>query len=45
MLETVQRGFSAVKDLFVTVKKDVKILTTLSLNGLSIPGEYPLRWG
>jgi len=34
MLETVQQGFFAAQDLFVTVKKHVRIATTLSLSSL-----------
>jgi hypothetical protein len=43
MLETVQQGFLAVQDLFVTVKKHARMLTAL----LSVAYEYhglpPLR--
>jgi len=34
MLETVQQGFLAAQDLFVTVKVHVRMLTTLSLSSL-----------
>jgi len=43
MLETVQQGFLAVQDLFVTVKKHVRMLTALLSVAYEYHGQYPLR--
>ena len=42
MLETVQQGFLAVQDLFVTVKKHVRMLTALLSVAYEYHGQYPL---
>jgi len=43
MLETVQQGFLAVQDLFVTVKKHVRMTTALLSVAYEYRGQRPLR--
>ena len=43
MLETVQQGFLAMQDLFVTVKKHGRMLTALLSVAYEYHGQRPLR--